>query len=628
MWVICDLETNALVKPDKVWLALCKDVDTGKDYVFKNVHEDPEPFKKFILQAECIIGHKFISYDYKVIRDVLGIHLDPNIIIDTLVVSRLLNFNIPGGHSLDAWGERLGLPKLKFNNFHELSEEMITYGLRDTELNLKLFKYLQPWIESDTYREALRLEHETEFICLDLTDNGFKFNKEDALELYAELTEKLQTLQDEIHTHFPPKPKFLREITPRQTKFGTISLQDFRWLPEPKDLSPFTADAPFSLFDWEPFNPGSQKQVVERLNAHGWQPTSKTKAHQKAERERDAKALEHYRVYGWKVDEENLATLPPDAPEGARKLTQWLVLSSRKSNLETWLSAYSEEDGRIHGNFNGIGAWTHRMSHSDPNQANIPSVVHPPKGRDPSPVEQLNIDYNWRMRKLWTVDPGHCLLGVDADGIQLRILAHLINDPAFTKSIVEGKKEDGTDAHSLNQKALGPICQTRDDAKTFIYAFLLGAGIPKLAQILKCSVPEARKAYDDFLDFYPGLRDLKEKRIPQDAARGYFVGIDGRLVPQDSEHLMLAGYLQNGESIIMKKANTLWRERLRKEKIWFKQVDFVHDEWQTELEDELTIVKTVASIQIQSIIDAGEYYKLNCPLDGSSSVGYNWYETH
>ena len=67
-----------------------------------------------------------------------------------------------------------------------------------------------------------------------------------------------------------------------------------------------------------------------------------------------------------------------------------------------------------------------------------------------------------------------------------------------------------------------------------------------------------------------------------DASRGYFDGLDGRKVQCNSEHLMLAGYLQNGEAVVMKHANVLWQKELKGLGIKYNQVDFVHDEWQTE----------------------------------------------
>ncbi len=260
------------------------------------------------------------------------------------------------------------------------------------------------------------------------------------------------------------------------------------------------------------------------------------------------------------------------------------------------------------------------MSHSDPNMANVPSGDTP---------------YAHEMRSLWIAGKDRLLVGVDADGIQLRVLAHYMNDPRFTEALVAGDKSNGTDAHTLNKLALGPVCSSRDVAKTFVYAWLLGAGTGKIAQILDCSHSEAKEACDNFVRAYPGLETLKTVTIPRDARQGYFTGLDGRLVLQDSEHLMLAGYLQNGEAIVMKRANVLWRKRLLKERVPFWQVNLVHDEYQTETVNDQKIATYVAEVQADAIRQVGIDLGLNCPMAGSIigahgqlTIGHNWSQTH
>lgn len=620
MWVICDIETEQLINPQYLWVIVVTEVETEKVHVFRNLHSseaDKKAFEEISKKITCWIGHNFIGFDKEVIERLTNIKISNNKVIDTLVISRLLYQGIEGGHSLEAIGNRLGFPKTHFKDFSHYSKEMEDYCIQDTLVTLKYFKSIEPYVLSKQWKDSLRLEHDIAFICRELHTNGFHFDYKKAIELYKEINDKVEKLTNELTKDFLPKTSLIREITPKATKHGTISKVDFKWT---NDLSIYTIGNPFSLIEWIPFNPGSPKQVVERLNEAGWKPYEKTKGHLIAEKENNLEKLEHYRIFGWKVSENNLATLPQHAPESSRKLVQWLTLNSRRGTLETWFKAYSEASQRIHGAFHHIGAWTHRMSHSDPNMANIPAG------------DNL---YAKEMRSLWSVPKDKYLIGVDADGIQLRVLAHYMNDKDFTEALIRGKKENGTDAHTLNQKALGYICQSRDDAKTFIYAWLLGAGLLKVSQILKCLPNEAKGAVESFISRYPGLKYLKEVVIPKDANRGYFEGFDGRYVKCDSEHLMLAGYLQNGESVIMKKANVLWRNQLIKEKIPFKQVNFVHDEWQTEVPKDYDLALHVAKIQAESIRIVGEQLGLRCPFEGSIlnqhkqiAIGYNWSETH
>ena len=335
--------------------------------------------------------------------------------------------------------------------------------------------------------------------------------------------------------------------------------------------------------------------------------------------------IKHYERYGWKVNETNLLTLPSTAPEAAKDLAKWLTLEGRRSSLEEWLGCVNPLDSRIHGKFWHIGAWTHRMSHSSPNQANIPSAFlrHPTTA-----VEEIKYKYDLKLRELFKVPDNSWLVGCDAEGIQLRILAHYMKSDSYVKAIVEGKKEDETDIHNVNKRALGSVCTARDVAKTFIYAWLLGAGTGKIAEILGCTIPQAKQAENNFLTALPELRRIKNVLIPRDAGRGYFVGLDGRIVPCNSEHFMLSGYLQNGESVVMKRATVQWIKDLKGDMVDYKLVDFVHDEWQTEVNGTKEEAEHVGKVQADAIRKVGEDLGIYCPLAGSYDIGRNWMETH
>jgi DNA polymerase-1 len=634
---ILDIETNAVSNPDKLWCIVTKNLETSEVDTYKFPSGVPAEYPEVVVaflssKVSAWIGHNIINYDLPVLSKLIpAFRYEPSYVIDTLVTSRLLNYNIEDGNSLEAWGNRLKFPKSDFSEFSVFSEEMVDYCVNDVLVTEKLYALLRPYIDSDQWKRSLRLEHDIAFVCNDLHNNGFQFSFDRAKDLHSTILDKCRKLGDTLVSTFPRRVIYLREIHPRRTKSGALSRTDFRWLEDSSDLRQFSG-GPFSLVTFSPFNPGSPKQCVEQLWRYGWRPTDKTKGHLAAERSladarrydnrrgpRDSsrigeleQRLEHFQTYGWKVNETNLATLPRDAPEEAHKLVEWLMLNSRRSTLEEWFEAYNPDTGRIHGNFNHIGAWTGRMSHNSPNMANIPGH---------------GSVYGDEMRSLWTAKPGSYLVGVDADSIQLRILAHYMEDESFTTALTKGRKEDGTDAHTRNKLALGDVCRDRDTAKTFIYAFLLGAGIGKVADILGCDQSEAREAVENFIGAYPGLRALKDYRIPTDADRGYFIGLDGRLVACNSEHLMLAGYLQNGEAVIMKTANLIWRENLRKEGIAFWQVNFVHDEWQNEL-NSLTDATLAGKIMVSAIEEAGLRLKLKCPLTGNAKVGINWLETH
>ena len=264
------------------------------------------------------------------------------------------------------------------------------------------------------------------------------------------------------------------------------------------------------------------------------------------------------------------------------------------------------------------------MSHSSPNSANISAPFH---GIPTNAVQEVKAKYDGEMRALWKADDNAYLVGTDAEGIQLRILAHYLKNDDYVEAIVNGRKEDGTDIHSVNRRALGLNHITRDDSKTFIYAHILGAGLAKTARILRTTSSVARQSVADFQSRL-GLDVLRKGIIHRDALRGYFDGLDGRKVLCNSDHLMLAGYLQNGEAVVMKWANRLWRQWADEERIVYKQVNYVHDEWQTECYGSMDMAERLGELQRNSIVQAGKDLRVYCPLAGSTDIGRNWRDTH
>lgn len=646
---VADIETNRLINPDRIHLIVVKDLLDSQTHIFRNPQDDPEPFLSYAKTVDQWVFHNGISFDCVHINRLLSDPslsgspvLDHHRAIDTLVLSRLLNYRIDGGHSLEAWGERLGYPKIHFTNFDELTEDMVTYCVRDVEITERLYNTFRRYLEAEEWQCAIEIEHQCAYYCQVMHENGFWFDIEACRALHSDICQQLEVLDNEIKLAFPPRSRLVREITPSLTKHGTLHLKDFKWLPRDNggiDLSPYSDGCTFSLIEFEEFNPGSVRQIVERLNEAGWKPTEKTKGHIEAlktyqraprnSREKLRERLQEFQKWGWTVSEENLATLPPDAPKPARTLTKRLLLDRRRSTLEEWIAAYERSaSGRIHGKFSSIGSWTHRLSHSEPNQANIVRIVLGPDGT--TPVTGFDGGYGYEFRSMWRAAPGTCLVDVDAEGIQLRILAHYMGDERFTEALVNGSSKDGTDVHTLNQRALGPVCGSRAIAKTFIYSWLLGAGPGKTASILGCSLSEAKEARDQFLEFYPGLQRVREEIIPRDASRGYFVGIDGRRVRCNSEHLMLSGYLQNGETVLMKKALDIWYKRALDAgldpKVDFKLVDFVHDEFVVEAME--GVAQEIMGYMTESIYLAGEFFNLRCPHQGNGHIGYNWAEVH
>jgi len=193
-----------------------------------------------------------------------------------------------------------------------------------------------------------------------------------------------------------------------------------------------------------------------------------------------------------------------------------------------------------------------------------------------------------------------------------------MNDPDYIKEVVDG------DIHTKNQKAAS--LKTRDLAKTFIYAWLMGAGSERIGRIIGGTPKDGKATTDRFLNNTPALAEFKLHQIAGAARNGGLVGFDGRWIWIKSEHFGMSVYLQGGESCVMKWAMLDWHRKARQAELDFKQVAVVHDEFQTEVLREHA--DQLGEIQCQSIRDAGKFFKLNCPMDGEYRIGNNWQETH
>lgn len=324
------------------------------------------------------------------------------------------------------------------------------------------------------------------------------------------------------------------------------------------------------------FNPGSRQQVAERLEAKGavWKKFTET-----------GKA---------KVDETTLAEL--EIPE-AKLVLEYLTLSKRLGMLKSWLDAV-REDGRIHGRVNTCGAVTGRMTHSAPNMAQIPSES--------------------QYRECFIVEPGNKLVGIDASGLELRMLAHYMRDEKYTDLILNG------DIHTYNQKAAG--LPSRNDAKTFVYAFLYGAGDAKIGSIIGGDGDQGRRLKGNFLKRLPSLAKLLDKVARLAGRDGKLQGLDGRQVWVRSEHAALNTLLQSAGAIVMKQALVIATKKLADYGYPYTLVAQVHDEFQVEVPEEYA--ERVGICFRNAIRQAGRDLGLRCPLDGEYQIGDNWSQTH
>ena len=573
--IVFDIEANGL-DPDKVWCIIAYERDT-KEYVEWS-GDSLLCFKDWIKeQGELeVIGHNILGYDIPVLEKLLGVDFSKCKVTDTLVMSRLAEPSRQGGHSLENWGQLLNQPKGEHNDWDNFSQDMVEYCKQDVRVNELVYQRLLQQL-TGFGDKSLMLEGQVQGIISQQIKSGWLVDQEKAFVLLAELKEKKFDLEDRVHEKFKPLPTFIKEITPKVKKDGSHSVVGLKFLGEQWT----TAVAPFSRLDYPEFNLGSRQQIGRYLQYFGWKPETFTEK-------------------GQPIVDESVLNKVKGIPE-AELIGEYLMVQKRIAQIQSWLDAV-KEDGRVHGYVNANGAVTGRMTHSSPNVAQVPAG---------------NAPYGKQCREVWTVPTGYKLVGMDASGLELRMLAHYMNDEAYTNEILTG------DIHTANQLAAG--LETRNQAKTFIYAFLYGAGDAKIGSIVGGSSRDGKRLKEKFLRNTPALRTLRE-RVGVASGRGYVLGLDGRRVAVRSEHAALNTLLQSAGAIVMKKALCLLDEYATIHKIDYKFIGNIHDEIQTEVSEKDAV--RFGRLSTACVEAAGNYFKLNCPLAGEYQIGTDWSQTH
>ena len=193
------------------------------------------------------------------------------------------------------------------------------------------------------------------------------------------------------------------------------------------------------------------------------------------------------------------------------------------------------------------------------------------------------------------------------------------DDGAFGKEVLEG------DIHTVNQKAAG--LDTRDQAKTFIYAFLYGAGAAKIGSIVGKGSQHGQRLKDRFLSNLPALNSLIQA-VQKAANRGHLKGLDGRLVKVRSPHAALNTLLQSAGALLAKQWLVEFDNLLTEHDLHDKAalVAWVHDEIQIESED--AYAEKVKELAIQAATIAGERFDFRIIIEAEGSIGNNWADTH
>ena len=540
---IVDIETDA-IKATKIHCIVARSLSSDKEKVW--IGDECQQFAGWSRQIDEFIMHNGISFDAPILNRLTGSSIRLSQVRDTLIESQLYNPIREGGHSLEAWGDRLNFPKGECNDFRTFNEDMLQYCIRDTKLTRKLAHKLSAEGKMFSSR-SYELERKVRAIVDQQEKNGFAFNIKEAIMFLSKLEDEQHKLEQQAEEMFEPTEVVLKTKT-----------------------------------KYIPFNIASRKQIAERLIEKGWKPTHKT---------------EKGNII---VSEEILSKLK--MPE-AQMFSRYFLLQKRTGLLKSWIQE-CQEDERVRGRVLTLRTITGRMAHHSPNMAQVPATYSP---------------YGEECRELWTVSnpDTHTLVGTDASGLELRCLAHYMDDPKFTKEVLTG------DVHTANMKAAG--LTNRDQAKTFIYAFLYGAGPFKIGKVVGGNARVGQQLTSKFLSNMPKLKTLRDN-VTEAAETGTIKALDGRRLHIRSPHASLNTLLQGAGAIVCKQWLVYMDERIRKSGVDVKLVASVHDEYQFEVAKK--DVERFGQITKDAMIETTSTLGMRCPLDCEYKAGTTWKETH
>lgn len=627
---VFDIEANGLT-PDTIHCMVFRSLDDKQVDMFRP-HQMREA-TEFMSTCDVLIGHNILSYDLPAVKKVLGYEYKGKK-VDTLLMSRLQCPNrqapltargdpkaMKSPHGLGCWGYRVGRGKPEHEDWETFSEDMLHRCSEDTAINVAVYHELMkegkglPWRDAHmlTFKlfENLQKQEEAGWLidqpymekCIRLLNHWIR--KVDIV-----LADKLPLVCDILETKKDGEYNYVRKPF---MKSGAYSASVEKHYGGSSDDIRGLVGGPFTRISYRPIDLGSAAEVKDWMLSQGWEPAE------------------------WNLDDDGNQRSPKMPKDGdfpgvegkeGKLYAKRAKTSHRRSTLQGLLKQV-REDGRIAARVSGV-ADTGRMKHAG--VVNIPNA---------------EAFFGKQMRRCFTAEEGMVLVGCDSAGCQNRMLAARVGDDFFTKTLIEGKKEEGTSIHHVNQKALRDVAGLEVSyglAKNLNYAFMFGASDNKLGRMLgkgKEVGAEVRRALLSVAAGFERLvNDLTDEWRSHAKRRmnkwnkmeyfdGWISGLDGRPIFIKSEHAILVYMLQSDEAIMMSAAYNLLHKRLGSKYKWdeeFRIVGFVHDEYQIECKPE--IAKDVGDIAAKCIVDAGKFYKIACPHKGEYEIGRNWYETH
>jgi DNA polymerase I-like protein with 3'-5' exonuclease and polymerase domains len=567
----------------QVFCIAVKDLDTGINKLFEPL--DIEEGLRYIDTFNTIVLHNGIGYDLPLLDKLYGWKYKGDV-VDTLILSRMAYpFRI--SHSLSSWGEDLGSSKIDYNNFDYYEEEMGVYCKQDVEVTARLYNKLISRV--DPTKDYIQLENEVLRIQTEASMYGVSFDEESAVRLLQAIDAEMESLQQEVDSilgnHIEVyKTKLKKDGNPnvhaqkRINQGFTYRLdEEFCYIDEVTQIT----------FD-------TKKLFINRLLELGWKPTWLTE-----------KGMPQITRQG--AVEPNLSNIP--GMKGV-DIGKYFVLKHRRA-LVDGLFRHIRSDGKIPSEANTLGAVTGRYTHRK--IANLPAI------------RSL---YGEEIRALFGVEPGRVQVGADLAGIEARMLAHYMDDPSYTKEVLEG------DIHTANQVAAG--LPTRDSAKTFFYGFLYGAGDAKVGALVNGNANDGKRVKEQFLNNLPSLKKLINTK-QKEARMGFVRSLDNRPVfitrskgfdgiEKYDDRKALNSLLQSSATVFFKRWLLFVDKYINFFKLDVKLMISYHDEGQWSVADK-DVQKFKEGLQ-KALEATDKYYKVKCRNDIDIKTGKNWMDCH
>ena len=610
MRLVYDIETDGLLNEyTKIHCIVAYNLDTGTMYSYSDSDVALPSIAdgvSLLSNASLLVGHNVIGFDHVAINRLFDTDLHDVKTHDTFVMSQVLRYKRNHKHGLAGWGEHLGNSKMNFDKWDEYSKEMLKYCQQDVKVNVDIYHALIAEFKKIAEKrpliaEGLRVEHDTAIFNARVREQGWRFDVEKAKTNLTRMQDRMAEIEAVIHPKLGERKVFIDKTpkTPKFLKNGNYNSHTCRWLSEylnktvePGDTHLWPAGREFQRFKMEPITLASLDLVKDWLLENGWKPDEYQKR----------KVGFEWITGSPKLTSTSLAKLG----EIGEMIDEYYTIRNRASVVSGWLDQVKA--GRLHGNMWTIGTPTFRARHEV--IVNLPAVT---------------AAWGKELRELFVADEGDVVVGADSSGNQLRGLCHYVGNDLFTHEVCYG------DQHSRNADALG--C-SRPVAKSYLYAYLFGAGDAKLGQVLtgKSNVAAGKKSRDDFAKGIKGLTELKDKlskvwkQTHYQQGEGWFPALDGRPVFCPAEHQTLNYLLQSAEGITCKAAVSYAMRKINEEKLRAKPRLFYHDEiaYTSHPDD----ADRVGEILQEAFREAPKAFNVTCMDGGDYVKGESYADVH